>query len=302
MGEIVTDRLRLGFYCTGCMPGYHLPFLAAAAPGGAFAEHGLDVQILDPLRGPANTFRVAEGGADVCLTSVAYYVQARASVAGVAARFVYLIGRRFPMSGIVAADSPLREPVDLGGRRIGGSPDDRLVLEYQAALRHLGIPIGELVPVEGAEAHRALARGEIDVVPDFADLVPRVRRNSGIEVRPVRLGIELYHNGLVAADRLSDELLGRFLDAVTAALEHQRRSPVTGLDELLHRYPETDPDDALEQWELAVPTIFDGSPLGSLDAERWESTIGYLSARHGAGDLDPASAYRSVTDRLVRTR
>lgn len=295
----MSEQLRLGFYCTGCMPGYHLPFLAGADAGGIFSNHGLDVEILEPLRGPQNTMRVADDGADVCLTSVAYFLQARNAEPDLAARFVYMIGKRFPMSGIVGVDSPIRTPADLAGKRIGGPADDRLVIEYQAAMGHLGLEPGVLHEMPSAEAHAALGRGEVDAIPDFADLVPRVRRNSGIGVRAVRLGVELYHNGLVAADRLSDDTVRRLRQAVTEALKLQRSNPETGLDRLVQRYPNKDPADAVEQWDLAEPTIFDDAILGSLDPERWASTVSYVGATHGLASIAPSSAYRAVADELA---
>jgi len=40
---------------------------------GLFAEHGLDVEILDPSGGPDNVVRVGEGSSDFALTSTNYF-------------------------------------------------------------------------------------------------------------------------------------------------------------------------------------------------------------------------------------
>src|SRR5688572_29582351 len=101
------------------MPVHHLPYLAAAADG-LFADHGLDVEVLHPASGPENVRRVASGGSDFCLTSVAHYLTARARFGDLAARFVSAVVQRHPIAGLVAADSVIRTPSDLSGRRVGG--------------------------------------------------------------------------------------------------------------------------------------------------------------------------------------
>jgi ABC-type nitrate/sulfonate/bicarbonate transport system substrate-binding protein len=59
------------------MPGYHLPCFAGAVTE-IYARHGLEVEIIDPEPGPDNVRAVAEGRYDVCLTSVAHFLRAKA--------------------------------------------------------------------------------------------------------------------------------------------------------------------------------------------------------------------------------
>ncbi len=196
------------------------------------------------------------------------------------------------MAAIVPADSEIRSPSDLAGRTVAGPPDGKLVAEYEAALAAHGTAPSVLVPTDYAEAPAALARGEADVVPDFADLVPRVRRQSGIPVRAVPVGVEVYASGLVAADRLPDDLVERLRDAVVNALELQRHDPEAGLGELARRYPDVDPDEALEGWSLVEPNIFTGAPPGSMDAAHWEPAISHACATHQLPVPPPETVYR----------
>lgn len=257
--------------------------------------------MLDPAPGPENVRRVAAGGADFCLTSVTHYLRARAQSGDLAARFVAVVVQRNPMAALVAADSSLAAPADLAGRRVGGPPDGGLVAEYRAALAHLGVPPPVLVPMEYGAAPGALARGEIDAVPDFVDLLPRVRRQSGLPVRAIPFGLDYYASGLVAADRLTMATVSRMQAALAAALEAQRRTPKAGLSELRRRYPDADPTDALESWALVEPNIFTGAPPGSSDPRRWNATIAYAAATHGLPAPRPESVYRpeAVTRALV---
>lgn len=240
------------------------------------------MQLLEPAPGPENVRRVAEGGADFCLTSVNHYLKARSLWGELPARYTSVVVRRNPMAAIVAADSRFTTPADLSRARLGGPADSKLVADYQAALRWLGLPPAELVPVDYGRAPAALGRGEIDAVADYIDLIPRTRRQSGIEVRGVPFDLPLYSSGLVAADRVPADVVERMGDAVAAALAQTRQDPEAGLDALLRRYPDVDPGDALEGWELAVPNIFTGPPVGSMDAATWAATLRFAS---GAQDL-----------------
>lgn len=249
--------------------------------------------MLEPVPGPENVRRVAAGGADFCLTSVTHFLRARAQSGALAARFVSVVVRRSPMAAFVAADSPLATAADLGGRRLGGPPDSGLVAEYRAGLAALGLDPPVLVSLDYAAAPAALATGEVDAVCDFVDLLPRVRRQAGVPVRAVPLGLDVYSSGLVAADRLAADVVTRMQAAVAAALERQRLDPAAGLAELARRYPEADPAEALEGWWLAEPNIFtDGAPAGTSDPAGWAATVAHLATAHGLPAPAPQTVYR----------
>jgi len=284
--------VRLSFYCTTCLPGYHLPYVSAAT-NGLFAGLDLDVELLDPPGGgPDNIERVGSGGADFCLTSVAHYLTARARSGEIPARFVAIVVQRSPMAALVAEDSPLATPADLAGCRLGGPQDSGLVADYQASLDHLGIDRSELVPMDYLDAWDALADGKVDAVADYVDVLPRLRRTAGVAVRAIPLGIEVYSSGLVAADRLPDEEVADMCEAVVAALERQRLHPEEGVDALQLRYPGTDRSAALEGWALVVPNIFTDVPTGSMSAARWATTVRFVSGAHGLAPVRPDSVYR----------
>jgi len=196
------------------------------------------------------------------------------------------------MSAMVAAGSSMTTPADLAGRRLGGPADSGLVAEFVAGMTLLGLTPPVLVPLDYALAPAAMGRGEVDMVCDFIDLLPRVRLQSGVAVRTVPLGLDIYSSGLVAADRLPQDTVARMQAALTAALESQRADPRAGLAELARRYPDADPVDALEGWSLAEPNIFTGPPAGSSDPGTWARTISHLAAAHGLPAPEPETVYR----------
>lgn len=290
----ISTRVRLSMYCVGCLPGYHVPFVSAAADG-LFARHGLDVKILDPISGPENVRRTATGGSEFCLTSVSHYMKARAHYGDLEARFVAPIVRRHPIGGLVAAHSEFRTPADLAGRRVGGAADKELIREYQAGLEYLGLARGVVVPTTYGEAPKLLAQGEIDVLPDFVDLVPRTSDRAGIAVRAIHFGLDVYGHGLVAADSVPDEEAAAMVGAVVAALERQRNDPMQGYAHLAARFPEANLDYADEGWKIGEPNIFTGEAVGSSTPEGWARTIAYVSAAHDLPAVLPETVYRIIT-------
>lgn len=235
---------------------------------------------------------MAAGRSDFCLTSVTHFLTARAASGPLGARFAAVVVQRSPMAGIVAARSGLSRPADLAGRRLGGPSGSNLVAEFQASLEHLGLARAVLVPTDYGDAPAALGRGEVDVVADFADLVPRTRRQAGLDVRAVPLPVDVYASGLVAGDHLEADVVARMAQALRAALEHQRADPGAGLAELRRRHPEADPGEALEGWALVEPNIFTGAEPGSMDPGRWAATVAFVSAAHGWTPVEPETVYR----------
>jgi ABC-type nitrate/sulfonate/bicarbonate transport system substrate-binding protein len=268
-----------------------MPYIRAATEG-LFERHGLHVELLEPAPRVANILRVADGGADFCLTSVAYFVKACAARSTVPARFVAAITQRSPMAAVVLEGSSIRSLDDLSGARVGGHGDGGLLKEYVGALAHLRQEAPVVVDVEYVDAPAALRDGDIDVMGDFIDLQPKIRRVAG-PVRALSFGIEVYASGLVASERLPLELVTRMRDAVVGALQHHRASPELGVEPLLARYPGTNPDDALESWRLIEPLIFAGAEPGTMTEDRWQRSIDYAAAVHGVPRPADAAVFRS---------
>lgn len=260
---------------------------------GLFAEHGVDVEILDPSGGPDNVVRVGRGESDFALTSVQHYLSARAAHGDVPARFVAMVVQRSPIGALVPAASARRRPEDLAGCRVGGDPASPQVIEFLATLEHLGVAPPAVVELDAPAARAALGRGEVDAIVALVDALPRRRRQAGIDLRPIRVGRDdVYGSGVIASDRLSDELAGQVRAAVVDALEAQRTVPDAGLVEMAERYGDDRTDDAPEGWRLLQEFVFTGVPTGSMDAAQWRTTLDFLCRTRGFDVPAPASVYR----------
>jgi hypothetical protein len=112
-------------------------------------------------------------------------------------------------------------------------------------------------------------------------------------LRPIHVGRDdVYASGLLAGDHVSDETAAQVRTAVVAALEAQRRAPGTGLAQMADRYGDDRTDDAPEGWRLLEQFVFTDRPTGSMDAERWKTTLDFLCAGRGLERPVSESVYR----------
>src|SRR6266571_821706 len=272
------------------MPGYHLPYFTAAETG-IFAEHGLEVEIVDPVPGPANARAVAAGRYEFCLTSVAHYLTAKREHDGVDAKFVLMVARRphhavFFLDGRPAAHGrPIQGFDDLGGVTLLGSRESPFVREYLALADRLGAQPGEVVELPYEHVMEALAAGDGDLAVDFLDLRPtfeRVAAERGtVGALPLyEAGADAYGSGLVAGTWLIEsrpETVRRMVAALVEALLAAREDPTPGIAPMRARFPEFDPEHAVAGWRAGDPLVFGASgALGSMDRAGWERTLAHF--------------------------
>ncbi len=292
------QRVRLMVWCRTCLSGVHLPAFAAAE-GGLFADQGLEVEFIDCMHAAdwslqgfaARPQAVAAGRADFALTSVAYLVAAQSAAAGrLPVRFAAVCHQRNPLCAVVRADSELRSPEDLAGRRAARWRMPWFTQDYVGALDHLGLEPPAIVDISD-DLYGALERGQIDVIPTWIDMSHH-SRDAGFPVRAIALDIDVYTTGLVAADRLDPDVISRMRDAFVAGYDLQVRHPDVGVAGFRRRYPDVSEEHIRASWARFEPYAFDRVPPGTMRADRWEATIDYTANTHGLSVFPGERLYR----------
>ncbi|MGQ0744520.1 MAG: ABC transporter substrate-binding protein [Acidimicrobiales bacterium] len=278
------DRVKLSLWCPGCLPGYQLPFYSASL-NGLFAEYDLLVEILDPPPPPGtrNADRVADGEADFSLTAVSYFLMAqgkRPSPFG--ARFIGVVHHKTPFGVVVMAGSDIETIDHLAGRVLGRSTfNDWAVRECTLAMADKGVGPPECVGVDHFDFSGSLLRGEIDMRACFTDTLAVLASTLGAPLRRVELGLDIYGSGLIASDRVSDDVAWRMAQATSAALELQRSDPGGLIAEFCKRFPRRDPEVVRHSWDLLVPYAFPAGGAGSMSADRWTASLAWYRRAHG---------------------
>lgn len=266
-----------------------MPLFAATA-SGLFADHGLDVELLD---GEGSTpERIASGDAELGLTATLYFLRAQAaSTHELPVRFVMPFHQRDPIAGLVRDDSALTEPADLADRSVARWGLSFMTEAYVAALAQLGGRPSRIASVEG-DPSAALRTGSVEVVPTWAETVP-VRSYADVVVRAIPFETGGYASGLIAADTVSDAVLTRLHQALVAAFSLQRAQPHVGVAAFHAHYPHVPEADARDNWDRFVPFAFsDASEPRAVRPERWQATVANIVATHGLPVLDAERLYR----------
>lgn len=290
------QRVRLMTWCPNAVSAMHLPAFAAAE-GGLFAEQGLEVELV-----PATVLgAVGAGGAEFALTGAVHLLQAQTAARGrLPVRFAAMAHQRNAIVGVVREDSGLRVPRDLPAARVARWSMPWFVDEYAGALAYLGLGPPVIVETPGG-LNAALGSGHVDVLPVWIEDATRVHLGgmtiphdgTDIPVRAIALEIPTYSGGLVAADRLPDDVVRAVRDAFSAGYALQRERPEVGLAGFRRHFPETSEEHARANWALHEPYAFDGVEPGSMDAACWERTILHTSAAHGSSVFPGQRVYRA---------
>jgi len=296
----------------------HLPAFAAAE-GGLFAEHGLQVEFVPAATPPdysvagctARVRAVATGDADFALTSVLYLLAAQTEAAGaLPVRFIAAAHQRNPIAAVVRADSGIRTPEDLAGLRTARWCMPWFAQEYAGALDFMGVAAPVLIDVPG-DLGPVLAAGEVDVLPMWMDDTTAVRMHgmrihhggAAVDLRAIALDIPVYSTGLVAADRLPPDVIRSMRDAYVAGFHLQLRRPDAGLAAFLRHFPDVSERHAVVNWEMfATSARRDGMAPGSMDADRWTQTIAHAARTHGSETVPGDRMYRPELLAATRRR
>jgi ABC-type nitrate/sulfonate/bicarbonate transport system substrate-binding protein len=252
------------------------------------------VEFVDPLgRGPEGLVRLGEGGADLALGSVQYLVAARARLGRpTGVRFVAALHQRSPLAAFVPEDSLRRVPADLAGARVACSTAPWFDAEFRAGMEYLGVAPPLHVGPGPLGTRPSLARREVDAIGSWEDAVAVVRERAGIPVRAIPFGPDVYTTGLLAADSLPGEVVGRVAAALAAALVAQRERPDAGVAELCARFPTVAPGRVAEEWSVLTRYLFGPEGPGAMRADQWAATLEHTARVQGLPRLDVGEACR----------
>lgn len=294
------ERVRLMGWCRRCTPGLQLPAFAAAE-AGLFAERGIEVEFVPGAQVPDYSLRgltarpkaLAAGEADFAYSCVAYLLSAQTEARGhLPVRFAAISHQRSPICAVVRADSDLFEPEDLPGARAARWSIPWFIDEYASAMAHMGLEPPVIVdPPYVFDA--ALKRGEAEVIPSWMDMTVHHERTADFPIRAIALDVPVYTTGLIAADRLSDDLVEAMRDALLAGHQLQLEQPELGLTAFRRKYPDISLELLRANWAVFEPYCRDLVPM---DREKWRATIDYAAATN---DLPVIAGERMYRPKLL---
>lgn len=299
-GDTDQVTLQLNWYPYG----EHAPFYYGVDEG-IFDEYGIDLTI-EAGQGSARTVQaVGQQSFDFGWADTPALL---ANIdEGVDVRSVGVYLQDTPSAVQFFTESGISGPDDLKGKTIAVSAGDAVTLTFPMYLEAVGLSEDDVEQqnLDSAGKNAALISGQVDALIGFGhDQGPKIAEESGKEVDYLRYsdaGLSFFSNGLLAhTDTIADdpELVGRMVEATTAAFTAAQESPDDAVASMEGRDPQMPSGEVLlEQWEGTIELLdtenTEGLAPGHTAEEDWRETIEVLAE---AGLIDEPRDTESYFD------
>ena len=248
---------------------------------GYYADENLAVTLKPGGADVLPSKEVADGKADVGVTGGDQLLVSRSQ--GLPLKAIAAIFRQSPVALMTLADSGIKTPQDLVGKRIGvisPSYDNNNDIQLLAMLRQVGIDQSKvkLVVTEDYSVG-SLTSGVMDVYSGFAMNEPVDAKLRGLNVNlilPQDYGVSIYANVLFSRQQTLDErsdVIQRFVRATFKGYQYAIEHPDEAAD-LTLKYDKT-LDVAFQRasMQAEIPLIDTGdAPIGTMDGPVWQNT------------------------------
>ncbi len=248
--------------------GEYVPHYTALEKGW-YKDEGLDVKIVRG-QGSADTVkRIAAGQGEVGIADISTVIAARANT-DVKVKGIALWYRRPPHGIFVRADSPIKNPKELEGKKLAISPGNSHQILWPMFEKLSGLKPGSVtwVTMDAASMPPALIKGATDAVPFFVVHEARIRKIAKQQNADIRvltawadLGLDLSSTSLIAREDTiarDPDGLKAFLRATLKGADYAFRTKRfdEGVGYVLKHHPEVDPDGALGAAQVASRFVY----------------------------------------------
>jgi NitT/TauT family transport system substrate-binding protein len=291
LGPAQTRPLRPWTLILDFVPtGEYIPHYTALEKGW-YRDEGLDVKIVRGQGSGDTVKRIAAGQGEVGIADMSALIAARANT-DVKVKAIALWYRRPPHGVFVRADSPIKTPRDLEGKKLAISAGNSHQILWPVFEKLSGLKPGSVtwVTMDAASMPPSLIRGVTDAVPFFVVHEARIRkiaRQQNVDLRLLSawadLGLDLSSTSLVAREETiakDADGLKAFLRATLKGADYAFRDKHfdEGVGYVVKHHPEVDAEGALGAAQVAARFVYaeevtaGRAAVGQFDAARLEKT------------------------------
>lgn len=249
---------------------------------GFFKEEGLDV-VFDYRMDIDALQLVAAGQMDFAIAGGDQVITARDK--NIPVTYLMSLFAKFPPSVIALAESGIRQPADLKGKRIGLPLYGTNLLAIKAILNRAGIAESEVELIDiGYTQIASLTEKKVDAVVGFANNEPVKLRASGYDVTQINAwdSFSLVGHGLITGEkqlRTSRQTIAKMVRATLKGMQYTLDHPEESLAICFNHLKELGPEQRaveklvfLESLKLWESDYTKAHGLGASDPKAWEDS------------------------------
>jgi NitT/TauT family transport system substrate-binding protein len=289
--------LRLNWY----LGGLHLPFYYGKERG-FFKDEGIELTINEG-RGSANTVQVVAAGSDTFGMADSSSVVLTAA-RGAEIKSVMSLLNSTGYSVVSLAESRIKTPKDLEGKRVAVSPGDPLGSLLQAVCKANNVDCGKIAMVQVDPAAKVVTvlEKKVDALLGGADDQYFLIKQRGVEPAAMRYadwGANIVGMTIVAKTDLiqkNPDLVRRFVRASVKSWEESKRNPGAAVDAALKVKPDLNKQSTLDQLMVDIELLDSKNSRGRIGwgaQADWEQTLNILKQYRDLKTDQPWTAFHT---------
>jgi len=262
---------------------------------GFFKDQGLDVEIVEGS-GATTSAQVIGSTDEYLMGSCSGAATAIARSREVPIKSLAVLYQNVPTVLYSRGDSPILEPTDMIGKKIGLISGSISVDEYRGVLAANSISSDQIEEVSVGWDVAPLLSGQVDGLMNYEELTPVELRLQGHDIAVMRFrdhGVQAYSLNLIASEaglEKNKELIEKATRAIIDGYAFLKQNP----GEAVRIFSTLRPEKSREYIEQSIPVVSnllgDGE-VGKQTREGWEATLETLSS---LGLLDSPVSLSSV--------
>ena len=270
--------------------------LYMAQEKGYYADENLQVTFIEGGPGIDIIDQVVSGQADFGIGAPEALFVRRSQGEPVLA--IAVVFRQNPTVFVALADSGIRQPADMLGRRVAVAGALDLDLQLRAMMEKMGLDINQIELAPHTYDLTPLFNGEIDAIALYSTGGLIRMRQDGYEpnlIWPIDYGIHLYSDTIFTTDQMASGQAGlstRFLSASLRGWRAAIENPEQAVAVTLKFAQEADAELQTEMMAAIVPLVHTGQDqIGWMQPQIWQemhdllNQFGLLAAPLSVGDI-----------------
>jgi len=268
---------------------YHAPFYLALE-NGYYRAAGIDLKLLEG-KGSGGTIQLVANGVDTFGLADAAVV-AKSVSQGIPVKTVMGVFRKSAVAVVFPAQSSIRSPSDLKGKKVATCAGDSAVILFPAYLKAINLSPDDIkiVTVDCSAKYAVVAQGLADATLGFGPYGRTMFQAAGVsDIRKLDYadaGVALPSHAIIASAKTIEgkpEVIRRFVGATTRGWVEARKNPGAAIEAMVRAVPLMKGKEAVLKTEfegyvnyLDTPAT-SGKPFGWQSADDWKKAEAILA-------------------------